>query len=63
LTGRDIVDHAQEEARKWLRSRYSVYTTRINYKEPEQSHHRQFLDYVEAFVSEFPPRTPGYPKD
>ncbi|SRR5260370_31532974 len=73
LTGLDLYEHAQEEARKWLRSEHAIPSRldpyhigtdpAIFYRNPEQRYHQEFLDYVEAFVATFPPRIKGYPKD
>jgi hypothetical protein len=67
LTGRDLFTHAQGEARKWLRSTYSFEKhglwTREDERQPEQKRHGEFLEYVEAFISQFPPVSRGYPKE
>jgi hypothetical protein len=66
LTGLDMYNHAQEEARKWVRSTYSTNSwlwTPQERKYPENLHHEQFTEYVEAFVSAFPSRIQGYPKE
>ena len=65
LTGLDLYAHAKEEARKWLRSTYDMlehgYPEEKRY--PENMRHGEFLEYIEAFISAFPPETRGYPKD
>jgi len=77
LTGLELYEHAQEEARKWLRSEHHI--PRLPEKDPyvhhgggdpaqwyavpEQRYHQEFLDYVQAFMAAFPPRIRSYPKD
>jgi hypothetical protein len=66
LTGLDLYSHAKEEACKLLRSYYreDVWKWRPEERQkPEQRHHEEFLQYVEAFVSAFPPVRRGYPKE
>jgi len=67
LTGRELLAHAKEEARKWLRSEHYIegaWSWQMpEYREPEQKHHSEFLEYVEAFISAFPPISRGYPKE
>src|SRR5882672_8406195 len=68
LTGMTLYLHAQAEARKWL---LSVYSDEARFwlieerKYPEQKQHEQYLEYLEAFISTFPPEkieTKGVPK-
>jgi hypothetical protein len=65
LTGLDLYNYAKEEARNWLRSHHKIddrWPDRQIFAYPEQRYHGQFTEYIEAFVSAFPPRTQGYPK-
>ena len=65
LTGLDLYEHSKEEARKWLQSYYreTYYRWTIpQQRTPELRYHAEFLEYIEAFVSEFPPIHRGNPK-
>lgn len=68
LAGLDLYNHAKSEARKWLQSRYPERlraTTMWGFDQtlPENLYHTEFLEYVEAFISEFPGDQQGIPKN
>jgi hypothetical protein len=67
VTGKELYDHARQEATKWLESTHrdtvAFSFSQNKLKTAESLFHAEFMDYVEAFICEFPQVERGYPKE